>query len=74
MERAFPDGPAFHSDWKEYTRFCRFRGMFLVDGLEAWRAALKARGLSEDQVGAKVSAAKDLVRRLAEPSSDLKGA
>jgi hypothetical protein len=74
MDRVAGDGPAFHSDWKEYTRFCRFHGLFLVDGLDAWRAALKSRGLSDFEVGAKVSAARDLVRRLAEPSSDLQGA
>ena len=67
MERAFRDGAAFQKDAKEYARFCRFRGLFLVDGLEPWRKALKERGLSEDQVGAKVSAAIDFVRRMGEP-------
>lgn len=73
MKRAFEDGATFQ-DAKEYARFCRFRGLFLVNGLEPWRKALKDRGLSEDQIGAKVSAATDFVRRLGEPSSDLQGA
>jgi hypothetical protein len=74
MDRVSRDGPASQSSAKEYAKFCRFRRLFLVDGLEAWRLALKARGLSEGEINAKVSAAADFVRRLGEPSSGQKGA
>ena len=74
MDRVFRDGRAFQSNAKEYTKFCRFRRLFLVDGLDAWRLALKVRGLSEEEVNAKVSEAADFVRRLGEPSSGQKGA
>jgi hypothetical protein len=66
--------PAFRNHAKEYARFCRIRGLFLVDGLEPWRTALKAKGLSEAEIGFKISAAADFVRRLGEPSSDQRGA
>ena len=74
MDRAFRDGHTIRKDSKEYEKFCRFRRLFLVDGLEAWRTALKARGLSESEINAKVSAAEEFVRRLGEPSSGQRGA
>src|SRR5208283_3359671 len=45
-------GSSSRTDAKEYARFCRIHGLFLVDGLETWRTALTARGLSEVEIGA----------------------
>jgi hypothetical protein len=70
MDGASRDGHALPRDAKEYARFCRFRGLFLVDGFDAWRKALKQKGLSDGEIGVKVSAAEDMVRRLEEPSPD----
>jgi hypothetical protein len=67
-------GPAFRNLAKEYARFCRIHALFLVDGLEPWQAALKAKGFSEAEIGLRMAAAADLVRRLGEPSSDRRGA
>lgn len=74
MGSTFNGGPAFQKNAKEYARFCRIRGLFLVDGLELWRTALKARGFSEDEISAKVSTATDFVRRMGEASSEPRGA
>ena len=74
MDRAFRDGSAIQRDEKEYQRFCRFRGLFLVDGLDSWRSALKARGVPEEEIRAKIEAAADFVKSLGEPSSDFQGA
>ena len=74
MGSTFNGGPASQNDAKEYARFCRIRGLFLVDGLELWRTALKARGFPEEEIRTKVSAATDFVRRMEEPSSELRGA
>jgi len=60
-------GGTFGGDAKEYSQFCRFRRLFLVDGLEAWRMTLKGRRLSEVEITTKMSAAADLIRRLGEP-------
>jgi len=62
-------GPTYLRDAKEYARFCRMRGIFLVDGIEVWRRALEDRGLPEDVVSTKVLAATHLVRSLGEPPS-----
>jgi hypothetical protein len=67
-------GPAVRNHAKDYARFCRIRGLFLVDGLEPWRTALRAKGLSEAEIGFKISVAADFVRRLGEPSTDQRGA
>ena len=74
MGSTFIGGPASQNDAKEYARFCRIRGLFLLDGLERWRSALKTRGFPEDEIRAKVSAATDFVRRMGGPSSELRGA
>ena len=66
MDASFPDGAAARSDAREYAQFCRFRGLFLVDGLESWMIALKTRGLPEDRIGEKLSAARAFVRRMGE--------
>ncbi|MGA2761984.1 MAG: hypothetical protein ABSG17_01325 [Spirochaetia bacterium] len=68
MARSFVPGPASQRDAKEYSRFCRIRRLFLVDGLETWRAALKARGLSPEEINRKISAAMRFVLSLEEPS------
>ena len=54
--------PSYQSDAKEYARFCRIHRIFFVDGIGAWTDALKARGLSEAQIGAKVSSAARFIR------------
>ena len=61
-------GPTYLQDAKEYARFCRIRGIFLVDGVGIWRKALEDKGLAEDVVVTKVSAAIHLVRSMGEPS------
>ena len=33
MGSSFSGGPAFTTDAKEYARFCRLHGLFMVDGL-----------------------------------------
>ena len=71
MLRAFGDGSAFQRDAKEYTAFCRFHRLFLVDGIERWRAVLRDRGLSENEIAVKVATAMELLRRLGEHSADL---
>ena len=68
MAGSFVPGPASQKDAKEYARFCRIRRLFLVDGLETWRAALKARGLSGDEIDGKLAAAMHFVLSLGEPS------
>jgi hypothetical protein len=55
-------------DTKEYARFCRMRGLFLADSVGLWRKELEARGLPEDVVLTKISAAVHLVRSMADPS------
>ena len=66
--------PRTHNNAKAYAQFCRFRRLFLVDGLEPWRAALKARGLAEEEINAKLSAAADFIKSMEEPSSQLREA
>ena len=61
-------GPAYRKDAKEYARFCRIRRLFMVDGLEPWRDALRKRGLSEAEIAPKISAAVHFVRTMGEPS------
>ena len=56
------------SDPQEYARFCRFNRLFLVDGLEAWRSALAARGLGPREIEEKIAAAAEFVRRMGEAS------
>ncbi|MGA2615301.1 MAG: hypothetical protein ABSG38_17835 [Spirochaetia bacterium] len=63
-------GPTYLRDAKEYARFCRIRGIFLVDGLGLWRSALKARGLTEEVISAKVSAALHFIQAMEDPSSE----
>ncbi len=70
MASSFTPGPSYLRDAKEYARFCRMRGIFLVDGLDLWRAALKAKGFPEDAVVAKVTAAVHFVRSMEDPSSE----
>jgi len=65
-------GPTYLQDAKEYARFCRIRGIFLVDGVGIWRKALEDRGLSEDIVSTKVLAAVHFVRSMGEPSPGAK--
>lgn len=59
---------------KEYARFCRFYRLFLVDGLEAWRAALIARGVPDPEVRRRIKAAAEFTRKLAGPAVDSDGA
>ncbi|HYW85444.1 MAG TPA: hypothetical protein VFB30_19455 [Spirochaetia bacterium] len=70
MGSDFGGGPTFKTDAKEYARFCRIHGLFMVDGLERWRTALQARGFSEEEIALKMAGAADFVRRMAEPTSD----
>jgi hypothetical protein len=60
-------GPDYLRNAKEYARFCRMRGLFLVDSVGLWRRELEARGLPEEVVGTKVSAAVHLVQSMADP-------
>ena len=73
MDRA-SNGGTTPQDAKEYARFCRIHELFLVDGIEPWRTALKSRGLSEVEISAKVSAATDFIRRIGELPSERQGA
>jgi len=68
MAGSSAQGPDYLRDAKEYARFCRMRGLFLVDSVGLWRRELEGRGLAEDVVGAKISAAVHLVRSMADPS------
>jgi hypothetical protein len=70
MGSDFSGGPTFKTDAKEYARFCRLRGLFLVDGLEPWRTALKARGYTEEELALKIAGAADFVRRMGDPTPD----
>jgi hypothetical protein len=52
--------PSFSSDRsaaKEYARFCRLRGIFLAEGLEAWRLAMEQRKVPPEQIRVKVAEA-----------------
>jgi hypothetical protein len=40
---------------KEYARFCRLRGIFLAEGLEAWRRAMEQRKVPREEIQAKVA-------------------
>ena len=68
MGGSFSDGHSFKTDAKEYARYCRIHGLFMVDGLEPWRKALRARGLSEEEIALKIAGAADFVRRMADPA------
>ena len=70
MDSLRPDS-SYHGDAKEYARFCRIRRIFLVDGIRAWRDALRARGLSEAEIGTKVSAAAHFIRLLGDAPPDV---
>ena len=74
MGSDFSGGPAFTTSAKEYARFCRIHGLFMVEGLEPWRKALRARGFSEDEIALKIAGAADFVRRMGDPTTDLEGA
>jgi hypothetical protein len=74
MGSNFSGGPTFKTDAKEYARFCRIHGLFMVDGLEAWRKALRARGFSEEEIALKTAGAADFVRRMGDPTSDVESA
>jgi hypothetical protein len=50
-------------DSQEYVEFCRNCGLFLADGLQLWREALKAMGISARTIEVKLSAAAELIRR-----------
>ena len=68
MADSAPHGLTYLRDAKEYARFCRIRGIFLVDGVGIWRRILEDRGLPPDVVSMKVAAATYLVGSLGEPS------
>ncbi|HET6487198.1 MAG TPA: hypothetical protein VFH83_12300 [Spirochaetia bacterium] len=68
MENPMVRGPHYHSAAKEFARFCRINRVFMVDGLEVWRAALRARELPEDEIDQKIAAAAEFVRRMGEVS------
>ncbi|HUI69527.1 MAG TPA: hypothetical protein VL354_03330 [Spirochaetia bacterium] len=63
-------GSAYLRDAKEFAQFCRVRGVFMVDGLEHWRAALKAKGTPDEVVSEKVSAAARFIRNMGDPLSE----
>jgi len=67
MEGSSARGSDYLRDAKEYARFCRMRGLFLVDSVGTWRRELEARGLPEDVVVTKISAAVHLVRSMEDP-------
>jgi len=67
MPSSFTHRPARARGAKEYVRFCRIHGIFMVDGLEQWHTALKARGTPEDVISVKVSAAALFVRSIEDP-------
>jgi hypothetical protein len=69
MSSVFDSDTTLRKNAKEYARFCRIHALFLVDGLEHWRTALKERGFAEIEVGVKVAAATDYIRRIGESSS-----
>ena len=70
MASSFSRGSSYLRDAKEYARFCRIRGIFLVDGLDLWRTTLRQRGFPEDAVATKLTAAVHFVRSLGDPSSE----
>ena len=51
-------------DSRAYADFCRYCGLFLVDGLQMWRDALKASGISDRAIELKLSSAAQLISRM----------
>jgi integrase/recombinase XerD len=53
-------------DVEQYLEHCRSSGSALAEGLESWKAALKAAGLSVASVNRKLSGVKTVLRRAAD--------
>ena len=53
-------------DVAQYLEYCRTVGSALAEGLEGWKAALKAEGLSVASVNRKLSGVKTVLRRAAD--------
>ena len=64
METTFDVGPSYEKDTQEYAVFCESCGLFLVDGLQMWRDALKAMGIADRAIEVKLSSAVELLRRI----------
>ena len=70
MHGSSQHGPVDMRNAKEFAQFCRVREIFMVDGLELWREALKAKGTPEGVISEKVSSAAHFIRTMGDPSSE----
>ena len=68
MDNPKVPGPRNQNVAKEFARFCRINRVFMVEGLEVWRAALRARELPEEEINEKIAAAAEFVRKMGEVS------
>jgi len=57
-------GPTYTKDSQEYLEFCNSCGLFLMDGLQLWRDALKAMKAADSAIEVKLASAAELVRRM----------
>ena len=55
---------------KEYARFCRIRGLFMIDSLGLWQDALKVKGVAEGVIRTKVKAARQFISSMQDPLSE----
>lgn len=63
MENSAGVGPTYENDSKEYAEFCMNCGLFLADGLQIWRNALRAAGVSEQVIEVKLASATQFIRQ-----------
>jgi len=56
----------YQRDVGQYLEHCRTTGAALAEGLEGWKAALKAEGLSVSSINRKLSGVKTVLRRAAD--------
>jgi hypothetical protein len=59
------DTPVLIGDAQEYAEFCGYCGLFLADGLQVWRDALRSTGISDRVIEAKLSSAAKLLEKSA---------
>ncbi len=68
MTSSSKHGTAHARNAKEFAQFCRVHEIFMVDGLEVWRAALKAKGTPEGVINEKLSSAARFIRTMGDHS------
>jgi hypothetical protein len=57
-----PAVPTYARDSRKYVEFCNNCGSFLTDGMQMWRDALKAMGISDGTIEIKLASAAKLIR------------